>query len=72
MGWNDHYCPSEYDPTDPDSMHDLALRSLRDNAKPAPAPDPNGPDVGECWDCGRTSKIVGKGMCSWCWLADNC
>jgi hypothetical protein len=70
MGWNDHYDPSEYDPSDLDSMQALAMRSIRDHGTPAPTPDPNDPDVGECWDCGRVAKLYRKGLCATCKIAD--
>ena len=70
MGWNDHYCPSEYDPSDADSMLRLAYRAARDGAPPAKPLDPNAPDVGECWDCGATAKLYRKGLCGHCKMAD--
>ncbi len=75
MGWNDHFDPSEYDAADPDSMRALADRAIAQApARPISASDQKWLDslpTGECWDCGQTRKLVGKGMCSPCWRADN-
>lgn len=69
MGWNDHFCPSEYDANDADSMLRLAARATRRASSNVPTKPKD--VVGECWDCGATAKIVGKGMCGWCWWNDN-
>lgn len=52
MGWNDHYCPSSYDPACPDSMRALADRAVRD----APT---RGEDTGTCYKCEGAADIAG-------------
>jgi len=75
MGWNDHFDPSEYDASSPDSMRALADRAVRNAPPRKPTPSEqarlDGLPTGDCWDCGRNGKLVGKGMCAPCYRADN-
>lgn len=74
MGWNDHFCPSEYDSADPDSMRRLADRAIaqsRTATAATPPPPADDDEVGECWDCGATGvKLYRKGLCGRCKIAD--
>jgi hypothetical protein len=73
MGWNDHFDPSEYDPSDNASMQALADRAIAKSrtTTTAATPPAEGDDVGECWDCGAEGvKLYRKGLCGRCKVAD--